>query len=259
MIVTVLSISIVMLNSCTKVVDIKVGNDTDKLVIEGMVIDTAGSQSVKLTTNVPFSNSNTYPPVTGAIVSVNDGNGSTYNYVEVPSGIYTSPAFAAKAGNNYTMHILVNGTDYTASSRMPELVVLDSLSSKVSPFDSKQREVTVHYKDPVGKANYYRFVMFLKGVQVKAVFVFNDDFNDGKKVSIDLSDDDTDMFSGDRVTVEMQCIDKPIFTYWNTLMQQGGSGPGGGVTPSNPPSNISPSVLGYFSAYTSQKKSLVLK
>lgn len=259
MIATIIIMSVIILSSCTKVIDVKVGNDTGKLVIEGIVVDTLGVQSIKLTTNVPFSDSNTYPPVTGAMVTVDDGKGSTHNYVENKAGIYTSPPYTTTPGNKYTMRVDVNGTIYTAGSIMPELVRLDSLSSKVSSFDSKQREVTAYYKDPAGKPNYYRFILFINGVQVKTTFAYNDDFNDGKNVVIDLSDDDTDMFSGDKVTVEMHCIDKPMFTYWSTLMQQGGGGPGGGVTPSNPPTNITPTVLGYFSAYTAQKRSIVVK
>jgi hypothetical protein len=57
----------------------------------------------------------------------------------------------------------------------------------------------------------------------------------------------------------MQCIDKPVYTYWFTLMQQGDNGPGGGVTPADPPSNITPTVLGYFSAHTTQSKTIVVK
>jgi len=56
----------------------------------------------------------------------------------------------------------------------------------------------------------------------------------------------------------MQCIDQPIYTYWLTLMRQGG-GFFGSVTPSNPPTNISPASLGYFSAHTSQMATIIAK
>jgi hypothetical protein len=42
-------------------------------------------------------------------------------------------------------------------------------------------------------------------------------------------------------------------------MQEQTNGPGGGVTPSNPPTNITPVTLGYFSAHTTQSKTIVVK
>ncbi|HEX3384292.1 MAG TPA: DUF4249 domain-containing protein, partial [Mucilaginibacter sp.] len=60
-------------------------------------------------------------------------------------------------------------------------------------------------------------------------------------------------------SVEMQCIDKPIYTYWYSLMQLQVNNPGGQVAPSNPPTNISPTTLGYFSAHTTQTMTLVVK
>ncbi|MBB6273838.1 hypothetical protein HDF26_004311 [Pedobacter cryoconitis] len=70
---------------------------------------------------------------------------------------------------------------------------------------------------------------------------------------------DIDIYANDKVTVELQCIDKPVYTYWLTLMQQGNPGPGGGVTPCNPPTNISPETLGYFSAHKTQTISIIAK
>jgi hypothetical protein len=58
----------------------------------------------------------------------------------------------------------------------------------------------------------------------------------------------------------MQSIDHTIFTYYSALLEiSGDGGAGGGVTPSNPPSNINNGALGYFSAHTVQKKSIVIQ
>jgi hypothetical protein len=122
-----------------------------------------------------------------------------------------------------------------------------------------EKVITVHYQDPVGTGNQYRFVMYVNNVEVKSVFAFNDDFTNGRYVHNELREDDIKIYPGDTVTVEMQCIDKPIYTYWLTLMQQGNNGPGGAVAPSNPPTNISPATLGYFSAHTTQSKTIIVK
>ncbi|ULT26048.1 hypothetical protein KUH03_03495 [Sphingobacterium sp. E70] len=51
----------------------------------------------------------------------------------------------------------------------------------------------------------------------------------------------------------MLCVDKTVYNYWYSLMQQSANS---GVTPSNPPTNISPVTLGYFSAHTFSTKSI---
>lgn len=255
------------LASCTKVIDLKLGNNTGELVIEGNITNVAGPQTIKLSKNVPFSTTNTYPAVTGATVAVSDQAGNNYSFTEGAAGTYTVNNLAGIAGNIYTMTVSTNGKSYKANSVMPAAVKLDSLTSKDNEFNTSKHKkvITVYYQDPTGIANQYRFVMYVNGVQVKNVYAFNDQFNDGRYVSIDLREDDSDnstdkgIYAGDTVTVEMQCIDKPVYTYWFTLAQQGNNGPGGGVTPSDPPNNITPATLGYFSAHTTQTATLVVK
>jgi len=245
--------------SCTKVIDLKLKNDAGELVIEGKITNMPGPQSIMLSTNVPFTSTNSYPQVTGATVTVSDQAGNSYKLIEGPAGTYTAYQLAGVAGSIYLMNVSTNGKNYKASSQMPAMVLLDSVTSKTSGFDKKRRQVTVHYQDPAGTANQYRFVVYINYVQVKAIFAYNDNYNDGKYVNIDLREDNIDVYPDDIVQVEMQCIDKVVYTYWFTQMQQEINGPGGGVTPSNAPNNISPNALGYFSAHTTQTKTIVVK
>ncbi|SDP62647.1 protein of unknown function [Mucilaginibacter sp. OK268] len=252
---------ILVITSCDKVIDIRLDNETDRLVIEGNITDVLGPQVIKLNTNVAVSNTNTYPPVTGATVTVSDQAGNVYKFTEAPAGTYTTPKMIGVAGNTYTVNIVTNGKTYKASSVMPKLVALRSVSSSNSSYNSSDgtRKITVHYLDSKGVANQYNFLMWVNDVRVKRVLVNNDDFTDGNSVSFDLMENDIGINPGDKVTVEMQCVDKEIYTYWFTLMQQNYTGPGGGVTPSDPPNNISPSALGYFSAHTTQTKTITVK
>jgi len=249
-----------VITSCTKVIDLKLGNNSGELVIEGNINNQRGPQYVKLSQNVPFSNTNTYPPVTGATVTITDNKGDNYSLTEGPAGIYSVNNVAGVSGTSYTLTVLSGGKTYTATSTMPDFVRLDSISSQNSIINnnSNKKDILVYYKDPAGVANQYRFILYVNGVQVKSVFAYNDQFNDGKYVNIDLQQDDINIYAFDTVTVEMQCIDKPIYTYWYTLMQEEGNGPGGSVTPSNPPTNITPVTLGYFSAHTTQSRTSVV-
>ncbi len=248
--------------SCTKVIELDLRNDTGKMVIEGNITNSPGVQTVTLSRNVPFTSTNTYPPVTGAAVTIYDNsNGHYFPMVEGPSGTYTVARGVGIAGQSYTMKVVAGGENYMANSTMPLIVSLDSISATNNLFGSSdnKKTITAYFQDPGGIPNYYRFIMYVNDVQVKTIFALDDEFSDGKYVSIDLQQNDIDIYPGDTVKVEMQCIDKPVYTYWFTLAQQAGNNPGGAVAPANPPTNITPATLGYFSAHTTQMTTLVVK
>lgn len=247
--------------SCKKVIKLDLGNDSGKLVIEGNITDRIGPQYVKLSRNVPFTNTNTYPPVTGATVTIDNNQGRVAQFKEGPAGTYVLDSAHATAGRTYTLSITTGGQTYTASSTMPQYVAMDSIvtSSNILSKNDNKRMMTVYFNDPAGVRNQYRFVMYVNGKQVNTIFAFDDQFIDGKHVTLDLQQNETDIFPGDKVRVEMQCIDRPVYTYWFTLEQQQGNNPGGAVAPSNPPTNITPATLGYFSAHTTQSISIVAK
>jgi hypothetical protein len=257
---TILLLSMIFF-SCKKVINLDLGNVSGDLVIEGNVTNQAGPQKVILTRNVPFTNPNVYPAVTGAIVSISDNLGNQYQLAESNAGIYSDENFRGVPGRTYSMSVKTGGKTYTATSTMPRVVKLDSITDKNDIFNTtKNRKiVTIHFQDPADVVNQYRFVMFVNGVQVKSVFAFDDEFINGKYVDLDLEQTDVDIYPGDTVKVEMQCIDKPIYEYWYTLAQQQANNPGGQVAPANPPTNISPATLGYFSAHTTQSLILTVK
>jgi len=248
-----------VLSSCEKVIDLHLGNKSGQIVIEGDISNVNGRQSVKLTTNVPFTNTNEYPPVRGATVLITDNTGNSFALSETSPGAYSIESLTGISGRTYTMDVTVTGKNYKASSTMPALVKLDSITSKIAELDKKNRIITIHYQDPGGIPNQYRLVMFVNDIQIKSVLAMNDDFNDGKYVHTDIQQDDIDIHSGDNIRVEMQCIDKTVYKYWLTLAQQQDNGAGGGVAPSDPPTNINPATLGYFSAHTTQTLSMIAR
>ncbi|MBS1521278.1 MAG: DUF4249 domain-containing protein [Bacteroidetes bacterium] len=256
-----LLIAIVAL-SCKKVIKLDLGNDSGKLVIEGNIIDEPGPQYVKLSRNVPFTSTNTYPPVTGATVTIYDSTTNRYfDMTEGPAGTYSVEKGLGITGHTYILTVNTGGQTYTARSVMPQYVAIDSIATSNNILDKKdnKRMMTVYFNDPAGVKNQYRFVMYVNSVQVNTIFAFDDQFIDGKHVTLDLQQTETDIYPGDTVRVEMQNIDRPVYTYWFTLEQQQGNNPGGAVAPSNPPTNITPTTLGYFSAHTTQSITVVAR
>jgi hypothetical protein len=258
---TGLLIVLMLATSCKKVIDLDLRNQSGELVIEANFTNVIDTQVVKLSRNVPFTATNTYPPVTGASVTMDNHHGRIITFTEGPAGFYSVSPLGGTYGRTYTLSVAAGGKTYTADSTMPEVVALDSISAKPSIFDSGkgQKTVTAYFQDPGEAVNQYRFVMYVNHVQVKTIFTFNDEFVNGKYVSLDLQENDIDIYASDTVTVEMQCIDKPVYNYWFTLSQQQGDNPGGAVAPSNPPTNFTPAALGYFSAHTTQSMTLAVK
>jgi hypothetical protein len=248
-------------SACTRDINVNVKNAIGQLVIEGNLTNIIGPQYVKLSRNVAITSTNTYPPVSGATVTISDQSGDTYPFTEGPAGTYTANNLVGVAGTTYTLTVNVGGQTYTAQSTMPSEVPLDSINAQKAAFKagSNQENINVFFQDPPGVANQYRFVLYDNGTQIDDVFAFNDEFTDGKDVDILLQETTTAMNPGDTVSVEMQCIDPKVYQYWYTLELESGDNMGQQTAaPANPPTNITPKTLGYFSAHTTQTKSLIV-
>jgi hypothetical protein len=246
--------------SCQKVIDLKLNNAPPQIVIEGNITDQDGPQYVTITKSVPFTSTDDFPVVSGATIILNDNAGTQYLFSEIHPGVYVIYPYKGVYGKKYTLTVKTGGVTYTANSTMPTVAVpLDSVTAKVNVFGKNNlRTIVVNYQDPPNMANQYLFTLYINSNQAGTIFTNDDSFTDGRYVVEDLFQNDIDVPVGDTARVDMQCIDKNVYQYWYTLSQQQVNGPGGGVTPSNPPSNFNNNALGYFSAHTLETKSIVV-
>ena len=247
-------------SSCQRIIDVEVTNASQQLVIEGNVTNAGTTQTVIISHTVPYSSSNIYPAVPGAKVTLADATGNTYKLPETTTaGTYTINNFRGKPFGLYILNVSLDGKVYTATSVMPAVVNLDSLTVSGQVLGSTVvKSVVVNYHDPAGGANQYKYVMYVNGIMVKRIFVENDQLTDGRPVSTVLYQRDTKLKKGDKVDVDMQCIDLAVYYYWDNLSGQGGNSPSDSSTPANPPTNFNNNILGYFSAHTMQRKSIII-
>ncbi len=70
-------------------------------------------------------------------------------------------------------------------------------------------------------------------------------------------DDPRNIKSGDEVRIEMLSLDEAIYKYWYSLRSGGGDGSGNTAAPDNPLTNIDGGALGYFSAHTVNRKTVI--
>jgi len=263
-------LSLFLLTSCEKEIDLDLDDKSGNIVIEGNITNQPGPYIVRITKSVAFTQNNQYPAVTGAQVVLSDNTGQTETLQYVGDGKYITTAFTGVTGRTYTLKIQAEGKQYTAQSTMPEVVSFDGLTQDSFTFGSETTYTLLPvFTDPAVLGNRYLFNFTINNMTKKTFEVFSDNVNNGMVnqrplflPNEDKDDDPTDhkVVPGDTVYVEMQSIDHTIFTYYSALLQiSGDGGPGGGITPSNPPSNINNGALGYFSAHTVQKKSIVIQ
>lgn len=252
-------------SSCQKVIDIEVNTSSSQIVIEGNITNLRETQYVKITRSVDYTEKNVYPAVTGADVRVTDNMGNNWKFNETQAGVYAFGPVRGQTGRTYTLTVKLNDNTYTGNSVMPAPVLVDSLSlSKVTFGSSERKLVAVHFTDPKGIPNQYRYILRINGKQSNRIYADDDRLTDGNKIMEELypqsndDDDEDELKTGDVAAVEIQCIDRYIFNYWYTLRQQRRGGPGGGTTPGNPPSNLSNNALGYFSAHTYQSLEITI-
>ena len=205
---------------------------------------------------MPFDAENSYPPVSGAFVTVLDSNNNVLDkFTEMnATGYYISHYLNGQAGHTYKLLVIVDGKEYTASSTMPKYVELSYITfTETKIFNEKRNLPQVNFQDPPNVTNYYVFTLLVNEVPYKAFYALDDRLSDGKFIRQQLFMDSAYIQRNDLVTVVMASVDKNIYNYFNVLQSNSGNPT---TTPSNPPSNISNGALGYFGAENIDMKSV---
>ncbi len=246
--------------SCEKVIDLELKDAAPQLVIEGGISNAPQMLTVRVSRTVPFDQPNVFPGVSGATVKLTSG-GTTLNLAETSKGVYQTGPVSGRPGRSYSLQVDVEGQTYKALSTMPTQILIDSIAIDEDSFRGNDKKTMVVYlKDPPNEKNQYRFIMKVNDVLIKQVFTRNDEFSNGKVIRVALFQDDVDIKAGDKIDIEMQCIDEKNYTYWFTFSKQSGNGQGNAsVSPTNPPNNFDKPVLGYFSAYTTDRRIVNVK
>jgi len=116
---------------------------TDLLVIEGVLTNERKAHEVTISRPVASPN-DTPAPVAGALVAIVDGNNATL-LSEVSPGIYhTVPTFRGVSNKLYTLYILHEGIEYTASSYLVPVRRLDELRYHKVPGHENWYELNLH-------------------------------------------------------------------------------------------------------------------
>ena len=255
---------IVSLSSCEKVIDLNLNSAEKRFVVEGIITDQTGAK-VTVSQTKDFDESNDMTMISGATVEISENGGPTTVLPETSPGVYQLPAMNGSSGKSYALTVKIDGQTFTAVSAMPQRINLDTIYvTDELLFGDTRKIVNTEYKDPAGRGEHYRFVQYLNGVKEEQIFVQSDEYTDGNDVSNKLfyfpeddDDDSKEIKKGDTVRIDMFCIDGNVYKYWFSL-DRSATGESGQATPSNPVTNLKGGALGYFSAQTTQTKTMII-
>jgi hypothetical protein len=250
------------LSSCTEIIDISTNDAESQLVVEANIAmnETA---SVFLSKSIGLNEPNNFEMVGGATVRITDNTGKTEVLTEMSKGFYSSNTLKGEVGKTYSLLITSGTQTITSECKIPTLVPIDSFTvvNSIYPGGGPPRgnqpapfyEIKLKYTDPADQQNFYRIVLYFNGKVQARNSIFDDKFTNGKQMesSVILFNDSVKV--GDKISVELQCIDKEVHNYFASMGSAGGP-PGASSSPANPYTNLNGAILGYFSAHTVERK-----
>jgi hypothetical protein len=233
------------------------------IVIEANITSSRETFTVLVSKTSPYFGTKTNNLVSGAKVSVRVEKGKTKYFTETSPGVYKLEKAIAMPGYWYIIDVEYEGVLYTAQSFMNESVpIMDLTFSYFDGFGFFESgyKINCFMRDPADKENFYRIKYYVNGSPVdntREISLYSDKLFDGKVVglgqrSLVFSEDDT-------LTVELQAIDKATYDYFTTLESISGNVLEQSASPSNPISNFNNGALGYFSAYSYDRKTLIIR
>lgn len=248
--------AVLVLAACEKVIEVEVDDADERLVIQGNITQEPGPYFVNIHKSVALGETNDFPPVQNASVTISDDLGNVEPLQEAEPGVYATSAMQGQPGRTYFLNVQADGKTYTAKSTMPQPVSLDALMfvEFTGPLGNPRLFTVPVFQDPAGVPNFYRFVLRVNGLTSQSIFLLNDNGRDGETNARPLRSFDPNIQSGDSVWVELYNMDETPWLYYDGLRETGG-GLNQTATPFTPATAIEgENVMGYFSAHTVSRK-----
>jgi len=260
---SVLFFILVAFSSCEKIIEVDLSESGEVIVIEATMTNNKLPFTILVSKTSPYFGTKTKNPVSGAKVSIRAEKGKPKYFEEISPGIYQLKGTFAAPGFWYITDVEYDGITYSARSFMNEVVPILDLSFSYFDgfgfFDSGYK-VNTYIRDPANKENYYRLKYFVNGKTIDdggEITLYSDQLFNGKDIG--LGQRSTVFQETDTLTIELQSIDKLTYNYFLTLENISGNAIQQSASPANPISNFNNGALRYFSAYTFDRKTVIVR
>ena len=249
-------------SGCEKVIEFDLADSEEAIVIEAIITNTNQPFRVLVSKTTPYFGSPKSKPVSGAKVNVRTDKGKAKYFVERNPGVYELDKIIALPGVWYNLEVEYDSITYRARSFMNERVQIEELGFSYFDgfgiFDSGYK-VNTYIRDPANVENYYRLKYYVNDKPTTdpgGITLYSDQLFDGK--AIGLAQRTIVFQETDTLTIELQSIDKSAYDYFSTLENITGVDIQQSASPANPLSNFNNGALGYFSAYTYDRRTVVI-
>jgi len=244
--------------SCEKIIDLELNQTEEIFVVDALVTNQPKRSAVRLSKSIALFSGQHYQNVSLAHVVVRNPEGVPFLFQEVEEGLYKNEAFVGYEGGEYQLEIDWEEIGVKASSKMPQIVSIDSIELVVSERGFMGDNdiayfLKVHFLDPADQTNYYRFDVFKNDSLYDGFIVSNDLFYDG--ISTYQFIRGLEMKPADTISVQLSSIDEANYSYFLVLSQ---SDSPFNIAPGNPVSNLQGNAIGYFGAYAQDRMSIVI-
>lgn len=260
--IIIITFTFLLFASCEKIIELEYKENQSQIVIDGDISNETGPYFVKITKSIALSEIGDNPTIDNAMITISDDAGNSETLMLEGNGLYSTSSIVGVEGRTYVLSVEIEDKTYTAQSTMPLQVPFDSIKvEKLEFLGGTEYNIIPIYLDPIEIGNYYRFELTVNGEFVKEHYIQNDEIRNGlvNTLRLEINGDDLVLKPGDDISVVMQCIDSNVAPFYTTLILMEDSGPGGGTTPANPPSNISNGALGIFSAHTVEMQNITIQ
>ncbi len=269
-------IILVIFSGCTESIDMDFKSEEPQLVVDGFLTDQEKNHFVILTKTTDFLLNEEPPAVSGAIISITDGeNEIILNELEEYPGFYLIPAtYRGVHGKTYTLNISgvdinEDGTEetYQASNKMALPLELNSINLEWSLAQGeKSWHIEINAKEREETKDFYAFAAHLNDDliddQISELEYFEDKYFNGNNLvdwwaqSIVEEESDGEVTEyilevGDWVILDVYSINEDFYDFIHAVNEETGikiplfSGP-----PANVPTNISNNARGFFRVYS---------
>jgi hypothetical protein len=259
-------LTITVLSACQQVLKEDLNGTDPKIVIEGLITDSAGPYTVKVTMTADYYNNQTPPAVTNATVIISDNAGELDTLIQNLPGVYTTHPgkITGTPAVTYSLTVKANGQTYSSTSTMPTHIKIDSMGYTYYPvadFIHKKGYYPIAYiKIPLVQPNYYR----LKYYRNDTLLNKSDQIRIGSDVNLKGGSELARHFpyvykQNDKAVIEYYILTKESYNFYDGLIQQLNND--GGVfssPPANAPGNISNGALGLFQTSALEVDSLII-
>ncbi len=258
----------IFITSCKEKIDIKLKETYVRLVVEGEITNEAKRHTIKITQTSNYFSNEAQPKVSGAVVTISDGV-NVVALTETSPGIYqTDPTYVGEIGKLYTVDIKYDGEEYSASSLLKSVAILDSISFGQDPFRPGKPTVNLWAQEPATIGDYYLWLYYVNG-ELKSdslrEWMFSDDAMVNGNYMPGFPIYTIEAKPGDTITLEMKSINKEYYDFIYAIFSEV---MGAGNPFSGPPSNVKGNVknltdkkkevMGFFIASAVSKKTGIL-